>query len=676
MPDIKVRGTSQEQQIFTEASRHYDMAQADLDSRRSDWNRKDELFRSHINDQAGNRWPYSAKVFDPRIFTAIYEKSARLLANKLQGRLEPREGGDVLKSKINNEILNFQWDDAERVDGEPMLSKWARMDMNCRKYGASFALSTWHWEERIAQIPEQTRITWFDGPTFIPWNNRDVLHNPSYSTVKNWIQLRDYITLDELMNVNETARRKPVYKNLDILRDVLQKETTGGGDSRRWQSRNLSIKGLTDYLGRDPYFKVFERIRELRDDRWIEFAPRHGIIIRDIPNPFKHGRIPVVQLKYYPIDEDIYGLSEIEPIEKLQKALNALICQYLDAINMALYKPIKVRSTAVQMHTLEFGPGKKWIMNDPATDVLPYEVSNAGIAEFAQTYRFLVGAMQEALGESSQGLSTMVPGEPEKTATEIRDVAMSRNVRDNFNQMFLSEAIKDQMMFWFQMDQQFLFSGKKDKARIFRIVGKDAIDFFAQQGLADRDITDGTLLSMGEPEMLEKMADPDFDINLLSTPTHEVETKKGFVPKLEIDETGESANLAVESDDLSGTYDYIPNVKSMGTPDPPQVQALTQLMILAKDPSAVQIRAMEGKRLKLSELEKDLFITLGLKDTNKYYENIQTGGEPGTINEGGGELPNPNETSGKLARIGGVDQNSQAAFGGQNSSQLGRPSAI
>ena len=65
-----------------------------------------------------------------------------------------------------------------------------------------------------------------------------------------------------------------------------------------------------------------------------------------------HGRIPVVQLKYYPIDEDIYGLSEIEPIEKLQKALNALVCQYLDAINMGLYTPIKVRTAAVQIHTL------------------------------------------------------------------------------------------------------------------------------------------------------------------------------------------------------------------------------------------------------------------------------------------------------------------------------------
>ena len=103
MPEIKIRGTSLEQQTFIEVSRHYDLAQADLDARLSDWNHKVELFRSHINDQAGNRWPYSAKVFDPRVFTAIFEKGARLLANKPQGRLEPREGGDVIGAKVNHE---------------------------------------------------------------------------------------------------------------------------------------------------------------------------------------------------------------------------------------------------------------------------------------------------------------------------------------------------------------------------------------------------------------------------------------------------------------------------------------------------------------------------------------------------------------------------------------------
>src|SRR3990167_10112995 len=258
-----VKGTPEQRKAYWEVKRHYDMSRGDLETRYIDWNKKDELFRSHINEEG---WPYSAMVFDPRTFTAIFEKSARLLANKPKGRLMPREGGDVLGAKINNSILDFQWDDAERVDGEPMLAKWARMDMNARKYGASFGLCKWHFEKRDDKVL-------FDGPAFTPWNNRDVLHNPSYSSIQKWIQLRACVTLDELLNVNDSSKKNPVYRNLDIIRRSLEDETRGGGDMRSmaWASRNLSIKGLQDFRGRDEVFKTFELVTEYRNDKWITF---------------------------------------------------------------------------------------------------------------------------------------------------------------------------------------------------------------------------------------------------------------------------------------------------------------------------------------------------------------------------------------------------------------------
>jgi hypothetical protein len=640
MPEEQViRGTPKERETYWEVKRHYDMSREDLDTRYSDWSKKDELFRSHINESG---WPYSAMVFDPRVFTSIFEKSARLMANKPKGRLVPREGGDVLGAKINNSILDFQWDDAERVDGEPMLAKWARMDMNTRKYGASFAIAKWHYEKR--QIGKDN-LEWFDGPTFTPWNNRDVLHNPSYSSIRKWIQLREWVTLEELQKINDSAKSRPIYKNLDIIKDSLQKEARGGGDMRStaWASRNLSIKGLQDFRGRDEVFKVFEFITEYRDDRWISFAPKYGVVLRDVPNPYWHGRIPVIQLKYYPIDEDIYGLSEIEPVEKLQKALNALVCQYLDSINMNLYTPLKVRTASVQLHTLEFGPGKKWLMNDPASDVLPYETSTAGVAEFAQTYRFLVGAMQEALGETSAAVSQLVPGQQERTATEIRELSLQRNVRDNFNQLFLGEALKDQMMLWHQMNQQFMFDNK-NKQKVIRIVGSDAIDFFENAGLSESGMTDDMIDKITSPEMEDVITDPGFNLNEVMQPLFPVSTPEGSIPKMTVEEGGEVASVVIEPDDIAGNYDYIPDTKSMSNPEPAVVSALTQLMMLAKDPAALQVRAMDGQRLKLVELEKDLFELLGLKGADKYYERaeppepagagtVETGQTPATNGE-------------------------------------------
>lgn len=185
--DIKIRGTTAEQKTFTEVYRHYELANEDLTHRLKEFDLKDELFRSHIDE---TKWPYRAVVFDPRTFTSLYEKTSRLMGNKPKGKLVPREGGDALGAMIHNSILDWQWDDNERVDNMPMLAKWALMDLNTRKYGAAFALAKWHYQTQI-EVKDKKRKVFYDGPNFKPLNNRDCLPNPSYSTIKFWFDHRD-----------------------------------------------------------------------------------------------------------------------------------------------------------------------------------------------------------------------------------------------------------------------------------------------------------------------------------------------------------------------------------------------------------------------------------------------------------------------------------------------------
>jgi len=610
----KTYGNEAERELFTELNHHYEMAKEDLAQRIIDFDKKDILFRSHIDEK---NWPYKAMVFDPRVFTSLYEKTARTFANKPRGRLVPREGGDTLGSHINNEVLSFQWDENERADNQSMLSKWSLMDLNARKYGASFGLAKWRYQKN-----RKNKVV-FDGPDFTPLNNRDCLPNPSYSTIKNWFQHREYLTLQEMELVNDSAQAKPIYKNLDLLRQALGSDKTAAGSdirSSNYVIKNKSIKGLTDYLGRDTAFKVVEVVTEYRDDRLISFSPRHGVVLRDIDCPFDHEQIPVILLKYYPIDDDIYGLSEIEPVEKLQKAINAIVCQYLDAINMSLYAPLKINSTggAVQMHTIEFGPGKKWLMQNPSTDVITHDQSINGVQEFTSTYRFLVGAMQEALGDTSQGISNLNPGSGDKTATEVRDLAISRSVRDNFNMMYLGEALKKQMNLWYNMNQQFLFTAK-DKFKIIRIVGKDALKYFKGQGLDGYELND---------DMVDQLADATEEgLNLnpedFSQPAYPIDTPQGQIPKLSMEETGQEGNLYLEKKDLSGMYDYIPDLESMMTPNQGQLlQAKQQMVQLALNPTTSQQLAGDGYKLNTKELLEDLFEQMGSKDADKYFEKL------------------------------------------------------
>lgn len=624
---IEAIGTAQERTAFTEVSRHYDTARADLDVRRLDFDKKDILFRSHIDE---SKWPYRSLVFDPRIFTTLYEKTARTFANKPRGRMLPREGGDVLRAKIINELLSFQWDDNERVNSESMLSKWMQMNLNARKYGASFGVCKWHYQTKIASSTDKKgnksgkSEVFYDGPNFKVWNNRDVLVNPSYSTIRNWIQLREWLTIQEMQSVNDSARSKPIYNNLDILKKLLKEESQKGGDNRasEYVIKNKSMKGLTDYLGTDEVFKTVEVITEYREDRWITFAPKHGLILRDIPNPYDHSQIPVVMLKYYPIDDDIYGLSEIEPVEKIQRAINAILCQYLDAINMSLYTPLKVSSIggAVQMHTLEFGPGKKWLMTNPATDVVPFEQSTSGVQEFASTYRFLVGALQEALGETSAVASSADPGSGSKTATEIKDTAVSRTARDNFNQIRLGEALEKQMMFWHQMNSQFFFSRPDETQKIIQIAGKDAIKYFQSVGLDGYGLSEDSQNLMADPEI----AETGIQTTDLEEPLYPVSSPDGMIPKFSMDDHGEMGQLVLEPNDLAGTYNYIVDVGSMSD------NASNEELIAKRDfidrvttnPQIIQQLQIEGKRVKVSDLLIDYGEDLGFKNADQYFEDI------------------------------------------------------
>ena len=618
---------TKEDTLLSELQKHYSLAEDDLVPRSKQFDVADELFRSYLNEDT---WPYQSLIFSPRIFTAIFEKTSRLIGTKPKGRLVPREGGDVLGAKINNEILSFQWDDASRIDGEPLIAKWAQLDMNARKYGASFAVVKWQYTRRIekdsskeGEEPKYKSVPYFDGPGFQVLNNRDVLYNPSYSTIKNWIQVREYLTLNELMATNDSARGEPIYKNLDELREEIKKgmKTVNRRDSN-YTPRGKAIKGLSDHLGEDETNKTIEIVTEYRDHRWITFAPKQGVIIRDVDNPYKHQQIPIVCLKYYPIDDDLYGLSEIEPVEKLQKALNAISSQYVDAINMELYKPVMVDSTRVRMHTLEFGPAKKWIVTgDPATAIRPYDTNvSASIAAFRQTYSMLVGEMQEALGEtsSSTGQQDAATG-GDRTATEIRDLDKQRLARDNFNQIFLSEAIKKQMMFWHSMNQQFYFE-EGDTSKVIRLVDKDSIAFFEKAGYGEQGLSEDVT-----QQLIDAQAN---DMNIgnpeeFMEPVHGVETPEGMMPKLNKSQTGVYGELLVEPQDLWGNYDYIADIESMMPPNNEQLLRAKQEAIgLAKDPAVIQQLALEQKQIKLSELMEDYFEQLGFKDAGKYFGEL------------------------------------------------------
>ena len=653
--ELIISGSPQEQQRFTECMGHYTIAKQDLQQRiqrKNGFDDADKMFASYIDE---DNWPYKAMMFDPRPYTVILEKSARLVGRKPKGRLVPRENGDTLGAYVNNELLSFQWDDNSRL-GETMLSKWIMMDMNARKYGSSFAICPWRWEKRDNG---EERKVFYDGPDMKVCSSRDVLANPSYSFINKWFQYREYVTLEELKKVNDTAKGNPLYKNLAQLRQSLKTQQEAKGDKRatNYVNQNKSIRGLSDTMGDDVVFPPIEIITEYRPDRWITFAPKHGVIIRDIPNPYKHGEIPVIHLKYYPLPDDLYGVSELEPVAKQIKGINCLFSQYIDNVTIDLYPPLMINPVNVRMHTIEFTPEAKWLMNNPGVDVQRLETSTTATNNFQSAYTLMVGSLMSALGESSQQMSGTNPFQDQGrvTATEIKDTAFTRNVRDNMNQIFLSDAIKKQTMFWHSMNQEFMFKGKTDKVKVVRIVGRDSVNFFNSKGLSD--------IRPTEEDILQQMSGQSTE-PILEGPVFPVELDSGDVkPKFEPDQLGEGGNLYVEEGDVNGFYDYIPDIESMEAPSNEDVEAkLTAILGTLTNPAVTQMIAAEGKKPKVVDLLVKMFeATKVIKDADSFFEDLPP------QNQGiGGEINGQNRTN-----QGGVNPTEAGIPGQGNSANQG-----
>jgi len=628
--DVKkpsVWGSDKQDKTYNEIDTHYQDWNDDNETRMhrdNGWNDVTDAYYGRLGDD----WPYNSRVVNPLISTTLIEKNARLLNSKLRGRLVPREGGDAVKARINNAILDFQWDNAQK--GGSMLSKWAMMDSDTRLYSSKFALVKWHVQKVDGKIV-------FEGNEFIPKDVRDCGIDPNCQNIKdaNWFQLREWSTMEALEECNKNKEGVEVYPGLAKLKKAM----TNNSDRRDnvYISRLKQLKGLEDRMGDDDAFPVLEIVTEYRPDRWITFAPKHKIILRDIKNPYKHGKIPIVQLKYYPLGDDPMGESEIERVLPIWRAVQCVINAHLDGMNVRMFPPVKIIEGQARIESIIYGPGAPWIMNRPDA-VTEMQFGSNSVNEFQTNLSALVSAFNMAMGDLSQGVSSVDPMGKDKTATEIKQVSKQQNIRDEKNQTDLSEAISDCMSMWLSNNRQFLFSDPNKHEHVLRILGKDEFQYFKDLGMDQMEVDPQALQEvqliieerqkLGQPMSDTEVADL---MEVAKTPIHPVVTnpnvknpaKYKVKAKLDVSEKGDYAEMSVTPDDVSGNYDYIPDVKSMSLgADLEHTQGVKQLFETMMNPQVTQMLGVEGIKINIQDLLINLFNQFGINDAEQYFTTI------------------------------------------------------
>jgi hypothetical protein len=613
--------------ILMQVGTHYRSWKEDNDKRRTRTNGWNAVTDAYWGKLPGD-WPYTSKVVDPVIRTSLTEKNARLLNSKLRGRLVPREGGDVLKARINNALLDFQWDNANY--GGSMLSKYAQKDMDTRLYASKFALVPWmHVEDKDGKVI-------FDGNEMIPLDIRDCGIDPTSTHIRNakWFQHRKWAKIEDLEDTSDSPSGKK-YPGLAALKKKIGEGMVS--QNRRdseYDDRVRQNKGLTDRTGEDKAFPVIEIVTEYRKDRWITFAPKYNVILRDIDNPYDHGQIPITQLRYYPLGDDPIGESEVEPVLPLWKAICATLCGYLDNMNIHMRPPLKILPGAT-IETIVWGAEAQWQMSKP-DDVTEMQSGGEAMRYFQTTYSALKSAFNTAMGDLSQGVGGVDPFNPDnKTATEIKQTAKQQNARDQSNQMYLSEDISDMMMMWVSNNKQFLFLDPKKHDYILRVIGTDLFEYFKRAGLDEMVVepeamemigeiiqnTDGNLSDQDIQQLYETAKTPKFPV--YDNPKEKDPSKLKVKPKMKMNDMGDAGELSISQDDLDGTYDYIADVVSMQTGASDQLLKAQQnaLSMLTTNPTVLQLLTQQGVQPQIKDLMISILDQAGLKDAERYFQS-------------------------------------------------------
>ncbi|MCC7571442.1 hypothetical protein KO465_09035 [Candidatus Micrarchaeota archaeon] len=505
---------------------------------------------------------------------------------------------------------------------------------DARLYGSKFAFVTWKTEK------DKDGKLIFDGNELEPLDIRDCGMDAGATHIKDakWFQHRKWWYIEDLEAYNETVGKESRFQFTEELKRLMKDRSYQHSDKKSTErlSRVKQLKGLEDRLGEDRAFPVVELVTEYRKDRWITFSPHYKLVLRDIDNPFDHGRIPIAQLRYYPLQDDPIGESEVEPVISLWKAIQAVVCGYLDEMNIKMRPPIKIIEGAARIETIVYGPEAQWLVS--RQDAVE-EMRASGDAQrwFQTTYSALVSAFNIAMGDMSQASSSVDPFNRDKTATEINQTVRQQQTRDQRNQNELAEFIHDIMGMWLENNKQFLFSDERKHEYVLRIIGTEAYNYFKRSGLDDMVLPDESMQAIVDIIELQGGDIDDIELeNLIEAgkvPRHPVQVnleekdpeKILLKPKMRVSELNDTAELSVVPQDLRGSYDYVADVKSMAIGADQELQAarLQAVEMLTSNQMILGQLQQEGYQVNIKELLTNTLEDLGLKDAERYFERME-----------------------------------------------------
>lgn len=421
------------------------------------------------NPQAAN---WRSQVVDNIAFEVVEKTVSHLFGGNPKGRFVGVEPGDELGAIVNQTLFDWQW----AYPGQNMSRKMRDMGLQMTVMGIGFGVLDWKYEtrtikktdmvdEKTMETVEEEVVSW-DCPYFKPLYLYDCYADPAATNIDEmeYFIYEEYQTLDQLKNQNKGSI-KP-FINLGEVEEKLKDKDA----SERVVGDSVDDIRKLGTGGKKRRLKIR---RMLTREKRMAYLPDLGIVIEDRDNPYWHGQLPIHLIVDYSYPNQLFGRGEIEPIKTQQLALNSLINQRLDNVELNLNSGFKAKAGSKYMHTWKNKPGYTHLVEN-MDDLQPMTVADVTGPTFIQSTNYIKDSITRVLGHTD--FSTRNETTNEKTATEIRTSAGEQNARMKDKEKYIDEFMMRLANQWRELNAQFITSEK-----LIRIVGVDAQKYLAEQ---------------------------------------------------------------------------------------------------------------------------------------------------------------------------------------------------
>jgi hypothetical protein len=414
-------------------SKQYQDAWTALTPLRDTWDEKEQTLLARANDSFGGN-VVRARITDAGLSTLAFERQARVAAQLPSGKIYAVSEADEGKAKLANIVLQ-RYIIPNANSQKDMLVKQRMWGIYASVYGSMPMFYDYRVDDE------------YIGPDCWLVDPRNFAPQPGRNSVQecDWVMISTVVTVKELQRIakrkNTSWNKDNIQKLTEVAKDAKPSkidDSQKDSETSRLRYNKSVVKGQVELV---------TKYEKGEDGHWITFAPDYKEVgvLRDIPNPHKSGRIPVVMRDCFPLLNSIYGLSDFERGMKIQKAKDSLLALRLEFVKNKVYPAMLIDMSKVTPSTIKYGAGQKMRVTDVNASVKPLSYGNDSESGFQNTFSVLNGIQQDQFGTSNTTLGVDDASNPQfgRTPAALAMQKQQENSRDTWDRFMHEKATEE-----------------------------------------------------------------------------------------------------------------------------------------------------------------------------------------------------------------------------------------